>query len=176
MNVETIESDRQLISFWDFATEVYSRKGVEQLCLQLQDEYHANVNIILWCLWLKHKKLRLSSRWLDDVLINIDTVSLQTVSHLRDARRELKRCGAFSAGQVATISKHIRNAELLTERVLIHKLEEMTKRFVALNERELEQEPSLLDLNYYLTFIQVPRSDFVVQQFDGVFTPMPVNA
>lgn len=37
--------------FWDFAIDAYRRPGVSGACLQLQEPYHLDVNLLLFCGW-----------------------------------------------------------------------------------------------------------------------------
>ncbi|MDH5517933.1 MAG: TIGR02444 family protein [Gammaproteobacteria bacterium] len=39
-------------AFWDFSVRYYQSAGVEANCLRLQDQYHLNVNLLLFCHWL----------------------------------------------------------------------------------------------------------------------------
>ncbi|MDH5446177.1 MAG: TIGR02444 family protein [Gammaproteobacteria bacterium] len=38
--------------FWDFSLEVYERPEVSKLCLDLQDNYSADINMLLFACWL----------------------------------------------------------------------------------------------------------------------------
>jgi len=38
--------------FWDFSLAVYKRAEVSELCLQLQDDYGADINMLLFACWL----------------------------------------------------------------------------------------------------------------------------
>ncbi len=40
---------------WDFASWAYKREGVEKACLALQNRLNADVNIVLFCIWLSHR-------------------------------------------------------------------------------------------------------------------------
>lgn len=40
--------------FWDFSLNVYNRPEVSKLCLDLQDNYGADVNMLLFACWLGH--------------------------------------------------------------------------------------------------------------------------
>jgi uncharacterized protein (TIGR02444 family) len=40
---------------WEFATWAYKRDGVEKACLALQNRLKADVNIILFCIWLSYR-------------------------------------------------------------------------------------------------------------------------
>ncbi len=147
-------------SLWDYASNCYALPEVEALSLSLQKQFHANVNIILWCCWLKSEKIQLSSIWLEDVLIKIDSVSQMTVSSLRDVRQQLKHGGNFTKVQIKVVSKQILAAELLIEKILLHKLQDLTGRFLEVNDQQLSENPELLDLKYYLNFLQVPNPGF----------------
>ncbi len=37
--------------FWDFSIQLYDQQGVADACLQLQDEFNIDVNLILFCYW-----------------------------------------------------------------------------------------------------------------------------
>ncbi|WP_221034027.1 TIGR02444 family protein [Legionella jordanis] len=38
--------------FWQFSLRVYHCRQVRESCLNLQDQFHVNVNLLLLCLWL----------------------------------------------------------------------------------------------------------------------------
>lgn len=44
-------------SLWEFSVSVYVQPGMEPLCLWLQDQRQANVNALLWALWLDEQGL-----------------------------------------------------------------------------------------------------------------------
>lgn len=143
-------------SLWDFALQAYANDDLEHQSLQLQDEFNANVNIILWCCWLEVEDIHLSADWLDDVLITIDSVSLQTVSKLRAVRKMLKESGSFTKVQALSIKKHILNAEMMIEKVLLQRLQDLTCRFLESKDyKNFAKEGKKLNLEYYLEFIGV---------------------
>lgn len=117
-------------SLWDFATSVYSRPQVEALSLELQERSNANVNILLWAVWVSEEGIALSDDVLDDVISTVDSISLVTVNRLRSVRRDIKEIGGFTRVQSQMISKLILNAELAIEKVLLHRLQDMTLKFM----------------------------------------------
>lgn len=117
-------------SLWDFATTIYSQPEVEALSLELQERNNANVNILLWAVWLREEGIALSGDVLDDVISTVDSVSLVTVNRLRSVRRDIKEIGSFTRVQSQMISKLILNAELAIEKVLLHRLQDMTLKFM----------------------------------------------
>lgn len=118
------------ISLWHFATSVYSQPKVEQLGLDLQERNNANVNILLWAAWLHESEISLSRDVLDDVIATVESVSLVTVNRLRSVRRDIKEIGSFTRVQSQMINKLILNAELAIEKVLLHRLQDMTSKFM----------------------------------------------
>ncbi|MGI9307712.1 MAG: TIGR02444 family protein [Gammaproteobacteria bacterium] len=37
--------------FWGYSLRLYAQPGVQQACLQLQDEFDLDVNLVLFCVW-----------------------------------------------------------------------------------------------------------------------------
>lgn len=154
---------------WDFSVQVYSSPEVEKVSLALQDSHNANVNILLWCCWLESENIRLSTKLLEDVLITIDTVSLQTVAKLREVRRALLESGGFTKVQALSVKKHILNAELMVEKVLLQRLQDLTCRFLESKDyKNSDTDQRVLDLLYYLDFIGVKDSMNIAQELLGV--------
>lgn len=89
---------------WNFVTWAYKREGVEKACLALQNRLNADVNIVLFCIWLSYRgagnanlatylgtALKISRDWQRDL-----------VAPLRTARRNLKSllgASAFAGGE-----------------------------------------------------------------------------
>ena len=146
-------------SLWDYAVRAYEVPEIKRLSLGLQNKYHANINIMLWCCWLKSESIVLSNSFLDQVLIKIDTVSQMTVAVLRQVRRQLRESGSFNESEIAKINNHILAAELVIEKALLEKLQALTSRFMVDNEFEWVVNPSVLDLRHYLNFLQIPSAD-----------------
>lgn len=143
-------------SLWDFSVNIYSTKDVEDQSLKLQEAYQANINIILWCCWLEVESIELGAHLLDDVLSMIEPISSDTVGKLREVRRTLVTSGSFTKVQIQSVKKHILNAELMIEKVLLHRLQDLTLRFIESKDydRRIAGE-NKLDLRCYLSFLRV---------------------
>lgn len=100
---------------WDFVTWAYKREGVEKACLALQSRLNADVNIVLFCIWLSFRgagtinlakylgtALRISRDW-----------QLNLVEPVRTARQNLK--DVLETGSFA--DDDIQVAEALRERI-----------------------------------------------------------
>lgn len=159
MNAEISTHDEPSESLVDFAFRVYAKPNVEELCLYLQNEYHANINILLWTCWLQTEQIELATSWLDDVLINVDTLSQLTVGRLQEVRRAIKSSLGFTRVQAKLINKHILNAELSAEKIFLQRLHDMTARFEESQHNVLDRTQPLLTPQYYLNFLQIPYAE-----------------
>lgn len=160
-------------SLVDFAFRVYAEPKVEELCLYLQNEYHANINILLWTCWLQARDSKLSVNWLDDVLISVDTLSQLTVGRLQEVRRAIKTSLGFTKVQAKLINKHILNAELTAEKIFLQRMQDMTARFeesqrcnddgsqrdVYTASQQGFNKDHVLGPQYYLEFLQIPYAE-----------------
>ncbi|MFW6412836.1 MAG: TIGR02444 family protein [Oceanicaulis sp.] len=102
--------------FWSFSTAVYSRPGVKEACLALQDA-GLDVNVALWIVWTVitgrdpgpalGQGLELSALWRSSV-----------VEKLREARDALKPAPGFIDADAGSALRHrILAAELEGERL-----------------------------------------------------------
>lgn len=148
-------------SLWDFATSVYSQPEVEQLSLELQERNNANVNILLWAVWLQEAEIALSKDVLHDVIATVESISLVTVNRLRSVRRDIKEINSFTRVQSQMINKLILNAELAIEKVLLHRLQDMTSKFVEVMP-DKQHPVSLID---YLQSLKLDEPEKKAQQF-----------
>jgi uncharacterized protein (TIGR02444 family) len=76
--------------FWRFSLHFYQQAGVSEACIVLQDDCGADVNLLLFLLWLAAERQVLSAgevKQLDDKVR--DWRSL-TIIPIRDTRRKLK--------------------------------------------------------------------------------------
>ena len=53
-------SDKPLLTakdnpLWDFVTTTYKEPGVEKACLALQSRLGADVNMVMFCIWLAYR-------------------------------------------------------------------------------------------------------------------------
>ena len=47
-----MSSGLEIESFWDFSVRTYRTDGVPDACLSLQNDYGADVNMLLYCCWI----------------------------------------------------------------------------------------------------------------------------
>jgi uncharacterized protein (TIGR02444 family) len=76
--------------FWRFSLKFYRQGGVSEACIELQDRFGVDVNLLLFLIWLASDDRQLSAeevRMLDD---NVRDWRNLTIVPIRDVRRRLK--------------------------------------------------------------------------------------
>lgn len=76
--------------FWDYSLKVYASTEVKDLCLDLQNRYGFNVNLLLLCGYLERKSLGLSSVGIDKLQQDIAQIDRQ-IQLIRNKRIAAKK-------------------------------------------------------------------------------------
>lgn len=115
--------------FWDFSVRTYRTDGVADACLSLQNDYAADVNMLLYCCWLGacqgkfdqalfDRSNGFSSRWADEV-----------VKPLRSARTWMKHAGCQAESMPTeacmNLREDIKSVEFAAEKMQQHVLESL---------------------------------------------------
>ena len=109
---------------WAFATRVYARDGAAEACLALQDEFGADVVLLLFGAWLGAEGLAPDREQLAAAARDIAPWRGEVVGVLRTLRRRLKT-GPEPAPDAATdaLRNTIKGAELAAEQIHLAWLE-----------------------------------------------------
>lgn len=115
--------------FWDFSVRTYRTDGVPDACLSLQNDYGADVNMLLYCCWiggvlgkfdadLFAEASEFSSHWADKVVIP-----------LRSARTWMKHSGCgkkiVPTDDCMRLREEIKTVEFTTEKLQQQVLESL---------------------------------------------------
>jgi len=115
--------------FWDFSVRTYRTPGVPAACLSLQNDYGADVNMLLYCCWaatavgpfegeLFDRASEFSTHWAKNVVIP-----------LRGARTWMKHTGCDSdpvpTASCMELREEIKNVEFAAEKLQQEVLESM---------------------------------------------------
>lgn len=117
------------IRFWDFSLAYYAQPQVAECCLQLQDSHGANVNLMLWSLWLEQCRITLTAEKLTEAKARIQKWDTDYVQVLRQLRRSMKNEFYFDNLAAAEVREHIKTAELSAEKCEQEWLETLTNRW-----------------------------------------------
>ena len=106
-------------AFWEFSLAFYAKPGVSAACLALQDEFGADVDVVLFALWCARLGHSLSAAELDAVDAAIAVWRKSVVQPVRLARRACRTAppGEFDAAAVEALRKQLLSAELAAERL-----------------------------------------------------------
>lgn len=106
---------------WTFSLEHYTKPGVKQVCLRLQDEHGLDVNVALACLWHERRgAVPLSSADITTLLAAVDEQRAR-VMKIRPLRREAK---SVDDGLYRSLKRSELLAENLLQRALFEALSE----------------------------------------------------
>lgn len=113
-------------AFWDFSVAFYARSEVAAACLELQDRFGADVNVVLYLLFAAYHGRLLDTADLERIEALSAPWRQAVVIPLRGVRRVLKSAvGAFEPASTARLRSEIQRIELAAERLQQEALERL---------------------------------------------------
>jgi uncharacterized protein (TIGR02444 family) len=111
---------KQSTSFWNFSNQLYARDGVAGACLHLQEQFHLDVNLVLFCFWSAQFETEVADDDWDKILAFSNRWKSQVVQPLRDVRTWMKVNSDNSADEkgvrFSTLRERIKMDELAAEK------------------------------------------------------------
>lgn len=107
---------------WEYACALYEKQGVQQACLQLQDDHRVNVPLILFFCWAMTVKGGIDGQVLKQAAHRADIVDTTLTGALRGIRRGMKQA-SFAQAQWQKLRQAVVDSELQSERLLLADLE-----------------------------------------------------
>lgn len=112
-------------AFWRFSLDFYARPAVAPLCLALQDECGADVNVLLYLLFAAANTRALDDTDLDAIESVANEWRTAVVLPLRTLRRRLRHpVGVFPVERTEPLRSDIKRIELAAERLQQETLEQ----------------------------------------------------
>ena len=163
-------ADLKIECFWDFSVRTYRSPGVPDACLSLQNDYGADVNMLLFCCWvgafvgrfrqdLFKRACEFSTQWTDEV-----------VGPLRSARTWMKHTGCgvknVPTEDCMALREKIKSIEFESEKLQQEGLESLVT--VAVDRAEAVasvQDDVVSNLERYAEFAGIDLGDDVRQKF-----------
>jgi uncharacterized protein (TIGR02444 family) len=104
--------------FWRFSLGFYRQPGVADACLVLQDRFGADVNTVLFLLWLATDKRQLRQETVQSLADKVRAWQSDVVLPLRELRRRLKSASPLVEASTAEVFRNkIKATELEAERL-----------------------------------------------------------
>ncbi|MFT7472076.1 MAG: hypothetical protein ACI8XU_001973 [Kiritimatiellia bacterium] len=114
--------------FWNFSLELYDAEGVAAACLELQDAYQLDVNLILFCFWHGSAYGKIDQELLQNVIdLSIEWRS-GVVQPLRSARVWMK-LNPNPSEHFDSLRERIKADELMAEKFQIEQIASLTLAF-----------------------------------------------
>ncbi len=177
-----MSAEREIESFWDFSVRTYRTPGVPDACLSLQNDFGADVNMVLYCCWigahvgefgreLFTEACQFSAQWADQVVVP-----------LRSARTWMKHSGCelepVPTDACMALREKIKSTEFASEKLQQQVLESLVSIKQLSNEApDKFLEAVIANLDRYAAFAKIEVCDEVRQKFsiiiDAAF-PAPV--
>lgn len=102
---------------WQFSLTTYARAGVANHCLYLQDQWAANINIILWLLWLEQRGTQVDATLIHKAETIIAAWHEALIKPLRQLRRQFTQQFAMDDELIGATYQQLKAAELQAEQV-----------------------------------------------------------
>ena len=109
-------------ALWHWCLQVYEREGVPALCLQAQDEYGADVCLLLCALWLEQRGATPQPGRRMALVACASDWQKRVVKPLRNLRREWK-AAAQEDPALARLRQQLQRLEIEAERELLERLQ-----------------------------------------------------
>lgn len=154
---------------WQFAVRTYRQPGVADACLALQDERNADVNMLLFCVWVGTARGALSAQEFDAALSFSSVWNTRVVAPQRAARRWMKSdgCGLTgdASGECLTLRESIKANELAAEKIQLRVLETTVpgETHVSLTASE-QLTHAVTNLRRYCDAREITLDDWVVER------------
>lgn len=105
--------------FWDFSVKHYGAPGVAPACLDLQERHGADVNALMFCVWLAASgRGAVDGARLDEAFAAAEAWHSEVVRALRAVRKRLKTAvGPVDQGMAQALRARIQKIEIDAEHI-----------------------------------------------------------
>lgn len=151
-------------AFWSYSLELYRVPAVADACLVLQEDWGADVNLLLYCCWLGQAGRALDRRSLRKAIAAVSRWQAEVIKPLRQARRALKNPpDGLPLEWTGQLRKHIGALELDLEYLEQRLLTDVAQALPPANRSQPPGKVTVASLNRYLALLGVPTGQADIQ-------------
>ena len=151
--------------FWTFSLELYDAEGVAAACLELQDAYQLDVNLILFCFWHGSAYGKIDQELLQNVIkLSIEWRS-GVVQPLRSARSWMK-LNSNPSEQFDSLRERIKADELMAEKFQIERIASLTLVFNRGRKCVLSNDDVEENIDSLLVAVKIERDEKVTRALE----------
>ena len=111
-------------AFWNFSLQFYARDGVGASCIELQDQYGVDVNVLLYLFFLATQGRAVARDDVTRIDAEVRAWRDEVVKPLRSVRRALRSTiGASDSSLAQSLRTEVKRIELEAERIQQETLE-----------------------------------------------------
>jgi uncharacterized protein (TIGR02444 family) len=151
--------------FWTFSLELYDAEGVAAACLELQDAYQLDVNLILFCFWHGSVYGKIDQ----ELLQNIIKLSIEwrsgVVQPLRSARSWMK-LNSNPSDQFNSLRERIKADELMAEKFQIERIANLTLVFNKGRKCVLSNDDAEENIDSLLVAVKIERDEKIASALE----------
>ena len=151
--------------FWTFSLELYDAEGVAAACLELQDAYQLDVNLILFCFWHGSAYGKIDQ----ELLQNIIKLSIEwrsgVVQPLRSARSWMK-LNSNPSDQFKSLRERIKADELMAEKFQIERIASVTLVFNKGRKCVLSNDDAEENIDSLLVAVKIERDEKIASALE----------
>ena len=151
--------------FWTFSLELYDAEGVAAACLELQDAYQLDVNLILFCFWHGSAYGKIDQ----ELLQNIIKLSIEwrsgVVQPLRSARSWMK-LNSNPSEQFDSLRERIKADELMAEKFQIERIANLTLVFNKGRKCVLSNDDAEENIDSLLVAVKIERDEKIASALE----------
>ena len=151
--------------FRTFSLELYDAEGVAAACLELQDAYQLDVNLILFCFWHGSAYGKIDQ----ELLQNIIKLSIEwrsgVVQPLRSARSWMK-LNSNSSDQFDSLRERIKADELMAEKFQIERIANLTLVFNKGRKCVLSNDDAEENIDSLLVAVKIERDEKIASALE----------
>ena len=151
--------------FRTFSLELYDAEGVAAACLELQDAYQLDVNLILFCFWHGSVYGKIDQ----ELLQNIIKLSIEwrsgVVQPLRSARSWMK-LNSNPSDQFNSLRERIKADELMAEKFQIERIANLTLVFNKGRKCVLSNDDAEENIDSLLVAVKIERDEKIASALE----------